>query len=54
MTLAAGPPLTSVDMNLRALGREAGERLIKIIAGTPLNGVYRRPCSLVVRQSSGG
>ena len=28
MTLAARPPLTSIDMNLRALGREAGERLI--------------------------
>ena len=30
---AARPPLTSVDMNLRALGREAGERLIAMIAG---------------------
>ena len=28
MTLAARPPLTSIDMNLRALGREAGDRLL--------------------------
>ena len=33
MALAARPPLTSVDMNLKALGREAGDRLIDMIAG---------------------
>ena len=33
MTLAARPPLTSIDMNLKALGREAGDRLIDMIAG---------------------
>ena len=54
MTLAARPPLTSIDMNLKALGREAGDRLIDMIAGKRVNGVQRRPCSLVVRQSSGG
>jgi len=53
MTLAARPPLTSVDMNLRALGQMAGERLIAMIAGERLKGVERVPCSLVVRQSSG-
>ena len=52
MALAARPPLTSVDMNLRALGRAAGERLIAMIAGERLRGVERLPCSLVVRQSS--
>ena len=52
MTLAARPPLTSVDMNLKALGREAGDRLIDMIAGKRVSGVQRRPCSLVVRQSS--
>lgn len=52
MALAARPPLTSVDMNLRALGRAAGERLIAMIAGERLKGVERLPCSLVVRQSS--
>ncbi|UJW85085.1 LacI family DNA-binding transcriptional regulator [Devosia sp. SL43] len=52
MALAARPPLTSVDLNLRALGRAAGERLIAMIAGERFKGVERLPCSLVVRQSS--
>ena len=52
MTLAARPPLSSIDMNLRALGRAAGERLIAMIAGERLTGVERLSCSLVVRQSS--
>ena len=55
MALAARPPLTSIDMNLRALGREAGDRLIEMIAG---DARQRRACagrcSLVVRQSSAG
>jgi LacI family transcriptional regulator len=54
MALAARPPLTSIDMNLKALGREAGERLIDMISGKRVSGVQRRPCSLVVRESSGG
>ena len=54
MALAARPPLTSIDMNLRALGREAGERLLEMIGGVAIGGVVRRPCSLVVRQSSVG
>ncbi|MDW6024057.1 LacI family DNA-binding transcriptional regulator [Mesorhizobium sp. BAC0120] len=53
MTLAARPPLTSIDMNLKALGREAGERLIDMISGEKLGGLQRRPCSLVVRESTG-
>jgi len=52
MTLAARPPLTSVDMNLRGLGREAGDRLLEMIQGKRVRGVKRRPCSLVVRQST--
>ena len=52
MALAARPPLTSVDMNLKALGREAGDSLLEMIAGRTLSGVRRRPCSLVVRESS--
>jgi LacI family transcriptional regulator len=52
MTLAARPPLTSIDMNLRALGREAGDRLIEMIRGKRVRGVRRRPCSLIVRQST--
>ena len=54
MALAARPPLTSIDMNLKALGREAGDRLIDMIAGKRVSGVRRRPCSLVVRESSAG
>ena len=52
MTLASRPPLTSVDMNLRELGRETGDSLLQMIAGKRLSGVKRRPCSLVVRDSS--
>ncbi len=52
MAVAARPPLTSIDMNLKALGREAGDSLIEMIAGKRLGGVRRRPCSLVVRESS--
>jgi LacI family transcriptional regulator len=54
MTLAARPPLTSIDMNLKALGREAGELLMEMIGGKRISGVRRRPCSLVVRESSAG
>jgi LacI family transcriptional regulator len=50
---ATRPPLTSVDMNLEELGREAGRRLLKLIAGEKLHGVDRLPCSLVVRDSCG-
>lgn len=53
MTNACRPPLSSVDMNLEALGREAGQRLIAMMAGERATGVRRLPCSLVVRQSSG-
>src|SRR5439155_6700689 len=52
MALASRPPLTSVDMNLRGLGREAGDRLIEMIHGKRVRGVQRRPSSLVVRQST--
>ena len=53
MTDATRPPLTSVDMNLGALGGEAGAALIEMIAGGALAGVRRLPCSLVVRASCG-
>lgn len=52
MTLAARPQLSSVDMNLSALGREAGEALIAIMSGRDMRGVRRLPCSLVIRESS--
>jgi LacI family transcriptional regulator len=53
MAEAARPPLTSVDMNLAALGREAGAALLDMIAGHKVAGVRRLPCSLVVRESCG-
>ena len=53
MAEAARPPLTSVDMNLAALGREAGACLIDMIGGRSIAGVRRLPCSLIVRDSCG-
>jgi LacI family transcriptional regulator len=53
MTAATRPPLTSVDMKLDALGTEAGETLLDMMAGARLAGVRRLPCSLVVRSSCG-
>lgn len=53
MSAAARPPLTTVDMNLRELGREAGKRLMSMIDGKKHKGVTRLPCSLIIRQSCG-
>jgi LacI family transcriptional regulator len=53
MAEAARPALTSVDMNLDALGREAGASLLEMMAGRRLAGVRRLPCSLVIRDSCG-
>jgi LacI family transcriptional regulator len=53
MATATRPPLTSVDMNLYDLGREAGSRLMEMIAGRELSGIHRLPCTLVVRDSCG-
>ena len=51
---ATRPALTTVDMNLHALGREAGVRLLAMIDGeTQVSGLVRLPCSLVVRDSCG-
>jgi LacI family transcriptional regulator len=51
---ATRPPLTTIDMNLSELGREAGRVLMRLIAGERLSGVRRLPCTLVVRDSCGG
>jgi LacI family transcriptional regulator len=40
-------------MNLGALGSEAGAALLEMIAGRPLAGARRLPCSLVIRASCG-
>jgi LacI family transcriptional regulator len=53
MAEAARPALTSVDMNLEALGREAGASLMEMMGGCALKGVRRLPCSLVIRDSCG-
>ena len=53
MAEAARPPLTSVDMNLGALGRDAGACLIDMMGGRSIAGVRRLPCSLIVRDSCG-
>jgi len=54
-TIAAAtrPPLTTIDMNLHELGRQAGLRLLALIGGRLTPGVLRLPCSLVIRQSCG-
>jgi len=47
------PPLTSVDMGLKALGREAGLTILALAEGRPVEaGVRKLPCHLVVRQSA--
>jgi LacI family transcriptional regulator len=50
---ATRPPLTTVDMNLYELGRQAGLRLLERIDGNDSEGVVRLPCTLVVRDSCG-
>lgn len=46
------PPLTSVDINLEALGRIAAQRLFAAIDGRLEGGVEVLPCRLVVRAST--
>ena len=53
MAEGARPALTSVDMNFDALGREAGESLLAMMAGRTETGVRRVPCTLKVRRSCG-
>ncbi|HEY9009628.1 MAG TPA: substrate-binding domain-containing protein, partial [Devosia sp.] len=52
---ATRPPLTTVDMNLKELGREAGRLVLALAGGEPVEpGIRKLPCQLVVRQSCGG
>ncbi len=56
LAVEARPPLTSVDMNIRELGRCTAERLLAMIDTPPEEretGVVRLPCSLIVRNSCG-
>jgi LacI family transcriptional regulator len=46
------PPLTTIDMNLKELGRQAGLALLRLANGeTVAPGLWKLPCSLVVRDS---
>lgn len=47
------PPLTTVDRNLRQVGRYATQRLLAAISGDYAPGTERLPCRLVVRESTG-
>jgi LacI family transcriptional regulator len=51
--LETEPQLTTVDMNLEALGAAAAQELFTLIDGVPRHGgVRRHACRLVVRGSS--
>jgi LacI family transcriptional regulator len=50
---ATRPALTTVDLNLHDLGREAAHRLLAMVGGDGETGTVRLPCSLVVRASTG-
>lgn len=49
---ACRPPLTTVDMNLREVGRLAANALLEAIDGRCQEGIRTNPCTLVVRQST--
>ncbi|MFT2213922.1 LacI family DNA-binding transcriptional regulator [Rhizobium giardinii] len=49
------PPLTTIDMNLKELGRQAGLTVLSLGEGKPVEpGLRKLPCRLVVRASCGG
>jgi DNA-binding LacI/PurR family transcriptional regulator len=52
MTLAARPPLTTIDSQLIEIGRVAALRLLEAIDDNVSPGVHRVPCRLVVRDSA--
>jgi hypothetical protein len=45
-------PRLTVDMRLHALGRDAAERLLRMVDGEGDSGVVRLPCSLVAPGSA--
>ena len=47
------PALTTVDMNLEAVGKYVGQCLLDLLAGKLLSGIVRLPCNLIIRESSG-
>ncbi len=54
MALACRPPLTTIDLELEALGRHAARMLLDAIGGAARHGVERLPPRLVIRESSLG
>jgi LacI family transcriptional regulator len=52
LTTESRPQLTSVDMNLEELGRQAAQRLFAAIDGEAQSGIESLPCRLVVRAST--
>lgn len=54
ITVAARPPLTSIDLNLEVVGQTAARALFDAINGRPRSGVQRLPCRLVLRESTLG
>lgn len=54
VSAATRPPLTTIDMNLKELGREAGRLILDLAEGKPVEpGIRTLPCKLVLRQSCG-
>ncbi len=51
---ATRPALTTVDMNLEAVGYHVGQSMLDLLAGKLLSGIVRLPCSLIVRGSTSG
>lgn len=49
---ATHPQLTTVDMNLEAIGSYVGQSLLDLLAGKLHSGIVRLPCNLIVRDSS--
>ena len=49
---ATRPALTTVDMNLEAIGYYVGQSMLDLLAGKLLSGIVRLPCSLIVRSST--
>lgn len=46
------PALTTVDMNLKELGRQAGQALVRLVSGEAVEkGLWKLPCTLIVRDS---
>src|SRR5581483_621420 len=50
---ATRPALTTVDMNLEAVGHYVGQCLLDLLAGKLHSGIVRLPCNLIIRESSG-